>query len=422
MAVRIVHVESDTYPRVVPLAKDPRSLDVLLPFRIETDEPNVPIVSWRLEVEVNGRSWSSRVRMRRIREGFADWLRGQMQRLGQFQFEHLPYYLGLDAAIRTGRTQYLEARLPGVPAGASVRYTLEVELGGGEPREVRSDTYSTYAVAPTFAHEHVRRVFIPKPGHALDAWVLYHRRTDDRDEIRVDVVDLLAEAHDGAPRPERPDLIVEVGQQVVDLRAPDPGLLPLVDVAADSVTFAVPRADDAPPRVVVTLPRDPGTVDLADRVGVGSARVMFVNFAIQGLNDLFADADDDYTPPRTYTQVTMRDEAASYSSRPGSGSTHVGDGYAFTIDAHRRYRLPQMWAMNGGLLDPARPRLPGRARRRCARDVRSRPARARRRRATAPIDCPTTRPRRTTTRSASAPRVWKRFSAQPGPVYYPDRA
>ena len=45
----------------------------------------------------------------------------------------------------------------------------------------------------------------------------------------------------------------------------------------------------------------------------------------------------------------MRDEAASYSSRPGSEENSVGDGYAFTIDAHRRYGIPQMWAMNGGL-------------------------------------------------------------------------
>jgi hypothetical protein len=349
MAARIVHVTSDTYPRVVPVPTDPDSLDVLLPFRIETDETHVPILSWRLDVDVDGRSWSSRVRMRRIREGFADWMRGQMQRLGQFQFEHLPYYVGLDDAIRTGRTQYLEARLPAVRAGASVRYTLEVELGGGE--EVRSGTFSTWAVAPTFEHDHVRRIHIPTPGRALDAWVLYHRRTDERDEIRVDVVDLLAEPHDGAPRPDRPDLVLEVGQRVVDLRTPDPGLVPLVDLGADSVTFAVPREGDTLPRVAVTHRGTRVPVDLAERVGVGRARVMFVNFAIQGLNDLFADADDDYTPPRTYTQVTMRDPAASYSSRPGSKERITGDGYGFTIDAHRRYGLPQMWAMNAGLLD-----------------------------------------------------------------------
>ena len=90
-------------------------------------------------------------------------------------------------------------------------------------------------------------------------------------------------------------------------------------------------------------------MDVAARVDVGTARVMFVNFAIQGLNDLFATPDDDYQPPRSYTKLTMRDEAASYSSRPGSEENSVGDGYAFTIDAHRRYGIPQMWAMNGGL-------------------------------------------------------------------------
>jgi hypothetical protein len=47
----------------------------------------------------------------------------------------------------------------------------------------------------------------------------------------------------------------------------------------------------------------------------------------------------------------MRDPAASYSSRPGSKESNTGDGYAFTLDAHRHYGIPQMWAMNGGLLD-----------------------------------------------------------------------
>ena len=58
---------------------------------------------------------------------------------------------------------------------------------------------------------------------------------------------------------------------------------------------------------------------------------MFVNFAIQGLNDYFATATTDYTPPRTYTQVTMRDEGAGFCSRPGSMEDSTGDGYAFTL-------------------------------------------------------------------------------------------
>ena len=47
-------------------------------------------------------------------------------------------------------------------------------------------------------------------------------------------------------------------------------------------------------------------------------------------------ADSDDTPPRTYTQVTMRDEDARFSSRPGSLEDSTGDGYAFTLEAHRR--------------------------------------------------------------------------------------
>jgi hypothetical protein len=340
MNARIVHFVPDSYPRVLA---GPSTLDVLLPFRIDTDDEDVPIVAYRLQAEVDGRSWSPRSRMRHIREGFADWMRGQMRTQGQFRFEHLPYYVGLDEALRTKRTQYLEARLPAVPAGAQVRYTLEVTFPGD--RTVSSATYTTVAVAPDFTRDDIRRIHIPGPGAALDAWVLYHRRTPDLDEIRVDVVDLFAH------RSDRPDLALQVGDRVIDLRAEQPDLLPLVDLSADSVTVAVPRTGDDLPPVIVTHHGKAVDVDLAERAEVGSARLVFVNFAIQGLNDLFATADDDYTPPRTYAQVTMRDPGASYSSRPGSKENSAGDGYAYTLDAHRHYGIPQMWAMNGGLLD-----------------------------------------------------------------------
>jgi hypothetical protein len=266
-----------------------------------------------------------------------------MRTQGQFRFEHLPYYVGLDAALGDGHTQYLEARLPAVPAGAQIEYALSVTFAEGT--EVHSADYTTVAVTPGFTREDIRRIHIPQPGAALDGWVLYHRRTGDRDEIRVDVVDLFAH------RQDRPDLALQVGDRTIDLRTPQPDPLPLVDLSADSVTVALPRSGDALPPVVVTHHGTAVDVDLSAPADVGRARVVFVNFAIQGLNDLFATADDDYTPPRTYAQVTMRDPAASYSSRPGSKESNTGDGYAFTLDAHRHYGIPQMWAMNGGLLD-----------------------------------------------------------------------
>lgn len=340
MNAGIVHFTPDAYPRVV--AGPAGSLDVLLPFRIENSERGARIVTHRLQVEVDGRSWSTRARMRHIRKGFANWMRHHMRTHGQFRFEHLPYYVGLDNALDCGHTQYLEARLPAVPAGAQIRYTLSVTFAQGP--EVHSAAYTTVAVAPDFTRDDIQRIFIPQPGGALDAWVLYHRRTPDRDEIRVDVVDLFAH------RQDRPDLALQIGDRMIDLRTPQPDPLPLVDLSADSVTVAVPRAGDLPPVVVTHHGRAVG-VDLAAPADAGRARVVFVNFAIQGLNDLFATADDDYTPPSTYAQVTMRDPAASYSSRPGSKESNTGDGYAFTLDAHRHYRIPQMWAMNGGLLD-----------------------------------------------------------------------
>ena len=76
------------------------------------------VTGWHLDVEVDGRSWVSRVRTRRLRAGLADALRDRMARTGVFTFDHLPYYAGLhDDDIRAGRAVYLECRVPGVRAG-----------------------------------------------------------------------------------------------------------------------------------------------------------------------------------------------------------------------------------------------------------------------------------------------------------------
>jgi hypothetical protein len=348
MADRIVHFTLDTLPRVVSDPNAPSVLELVVPFRIETDDPKLHLVSRRFTVEIDGRSWSTRARVRQISYGLADWLRGQMETQGRFRFEQLPYYLGFDARLAGGRTAYLEARVPGVPPGAEARYSLDVTLRHDLGTRVASTrSYLTHAVSPGFGRGEIKRIFIPKPGAAQDAWVLYHRRTARADEFRIDLLDLQAE--DSGPM--LVDLAVRIGDRIIDLRAADPAELPLVDISADSVTFSVPRTGDAFPPVEVTHRRNaPVAVNLAREQNVGKARVMFVNFAIQGLNDLFAGPDDDYDPPRTYTQVTMRDEAASFSSRPGSRENHIGDGYAFTLDAHRRFGIPQLWAMNGGLL------------------------------------------------------------------------
>ena len=343
---RIEHFTTDTLPRVLTGSAGSPTLDLVLPFRVDVGDPGLRVVGWDLDVAVDGRAGASTVQTRRLPDRLVPTLWERMARTGVFSFDHLPYYAALkDDEIRAGRATYLECRVPRLRPGARVRYSLTVTLArGGDRTVVRTPAWTTHAVDPRFTRGDIRRIFTPGAFHAAEAWVLHHRRAGGLDQIRIDVADL-------GGTPEQVDLVVQVGNTTVDLKAARYPTLPLVDVSADSVTFAVPNDDPELPAVAVSYRgAEPEPVDLAGRVGVGEARLMFVNFAIQGLNDLFALPDDDYDPPRTYTQVTMRDEAASYSSRPGSRETSAGDGYAFTLAAHRRYRIPQMWAMNGGLL------------------------------------------------------------------------
>ena len=80
-------------------------------------------------------------------------------------------------------------------------------------------------------------------------------------------------------------------------------------------------------------------------------RVMFIHYCMQGLNDLFELPHKSYSPPRTYTQITMRDELAKYSSRPNSDEGQVGDGYLYTLESHRRNNgIRYLWTFNGGIL------------------------------------------------------------------------
>jgi hypothetical protein len=142
-----------------------------------------------------------------------------------------------------------------------------------------------------------------------------NRRAAGLDQFRIDVADL-------GWVPERGELVVQVGDTIVDLAAGRYPTLPLVDVAADSVSFAVAHDGNGLPPVTVRY-RGGATVpvDLAARVGVGTARVMFVNFAIQGLNDLFATPDDDYQPPRSYTRSPCATRPRATAAAPAARRT-----------------------------------------------------------------------------------------------------
>ena len=193
MPLTITHFTTDSLPRVVAGAAGTSALDVLLPFRVDLDDPALAVTGWSLDVEVDGRSWGSRVRTRRLRPGLAGALRERMARTGVFTFDHLPYYAGLhDDDVRAGRAAYLECRVPGVPPGAAVTYTLSVTVcrDGGQPRTLTTPTLTLHAVDPRFTRDDVRRIFSPGAFHAGEAWVLHHRRAGGLDQFRIDVADL----------------------------------------------------------------------------------------------------------------------------------------------------------------------------------------------------------------------------------------
>jgi hypothetical protein len=339
----LVHFTFDTFPRVGP-GRVAGERTVWAPFRVDTGGHT--LLSGHLVASVDGRSWSARTRTRRVRPEFVDGLRKRQERAGMFDFTALPPYLEMLDRMGSG-VEYLEGQLSGVPEGAQVSYAMEATLRtpDGDEIEIRSPVYSLRAVQPAFTEAHVRRTYIPVPGDAPNAWVLMHRRDDRFDHVRIDVLGLRTDPD------ERVALTATIGTSSYSLRSADLTDLPLVDMAADSITFSVPRDGDPPPVTIAWNTGARQTVDLTAEADAGRARVMFINFAIQGLNDYFAVPDTEYQPPRTYAQVTMRDEEATFSSRPGSRENGIGDGYGFTLDAHRRYGIPQMWAMNGGLID-----------------------------------------------------------------------
>ena len=345
-AVPVIHFQPDTLPRV---ERDPGGarVDLVLPFRFTVDIPD-PATTWVLRARVNGNACEG-IAPTTVTRALVQSLRDAMQRDGMFDFDRLAPYLAMEKHLDSA--SYVEYRVPGIQPGVHVTYVLEpADPQAGSP----TSTYGIYALAPEFGRADIRRIHADDVMHPEGAWVLYHQRATSLHHVRIDVATLVQDPDTNLRDNGIADLVVTIGDHTVDLRDTRITELPIVDLAADSVVVTVPADGDAPlGPVTVRYLGQPGVeVDPNATVDVGRARAMFVNFAIQGLNDYFVKPDELYTPARTYTQVTMRDEKATFSSRPGSPENPkdpVGDGYAFTLQAHRRYGIKQMWAMNGGL-------------------------------------------------------------------------
>jgi hypothetical protein len=259
--------------------------------------------------------------------------------------------------------QYYEAVVKNIPLGKKVTYSIKILALTGSVKLLPSTSdhkYTIHATIPNFEYQHIFAVHYDKnPTSINKTFALYYKEDDTHHHIRVDFIDF-AEANSSgldfrlkindrdytlSHVPFRPD---------DNLLNPDqlPSLL-LINPFADYITVSIPKAELPEVTTVQWRGKD---YNVRDRDNVGQARIMFIHFCNQALNDLFEVPNKNYEPPRSFIQLTMRDDLAVYSSRPNSEenfNTSGGiesDGYLYTLDSHRKHQIPYLWAFNGGVL------------------------------------------------------------------------
>jgi hypothetical protein len=228
-----------------------------------------------------------------------------------------------------------------------------------DPGLVATSAFTLRASAPAFGPDSLVAVHpapgdLPRNTDGLDRWVLLKSEERGFLHLRLDVLSTIMDNRGARPpiRMQAGDVVVDLGD-ARDQRGPEERVrLPLLDRESDCVLLTVP-ADAVPARTVDVRSGGGGQEPEHIRLDVKPlrrVRFAIVNFAIQGHNDLFAEPRGPYEPPRTYMQLTMRDERGVWSSRPGSTEDGEPDGYALTLGAHRHYKIPAMWAFNAGVL------------------------------------------------------------------------
>jgi hypothetical protein len=254
-----------------------------------------------------------------------------------------PYRLPLSRLDRGNR--YHEVAIRDVVPGTEIEYRITVIADGVEP--VALGPYSVLVTAPEFGPEHMiggRVGSLVDPG---PAWIGHVRHDDGVTHVRIDLDDIPAEG--------TVPLRIGIGGVWYEVNPADVhrnprGRVPFVDWYADTVTVSAPDPDRRP----VVVDAYGRMVDEAAAGGRGRARLLVAHFCIQAVNDLLEVPFDGapkgvYGPPRTYMQVTMRDEDGLYSSRPGVDKPN-GGGYVDGLTMHRRFGVPYHLALNGGVL------------------------------------------------------------------------
>ena len=246
-----------------------------------------------------------------------------------------PYTLISQQSVDT----YYEAVVQGLPARFLVDYTFHVTWDNGVKKSLGK--FHVRASSPSFLPDDVVGGRLGgRDGERF--WIGHVQREPGWAHVRVDLDDI-----GDAP----PDVRIVVGGREFDvdadlvLHADRLPWLPFLDPYVDTVTVSVPAAADDPVSIEVD-----GREMVVEGPTFGRTRLLFAHFAIQGLNDLLETPITGYDPPRTYMQITMQDEQALMSSRPGFEENADPDGYAYGLDLHRRFGVKYHLVVNGGLL------------------------------------------------------------------------
>ncbi len=354
------HNDRHTLPRVCPAADGagagghpgPSTVTVHLPFRVP--RAGAAGVRPRLVACWGGRRVTLSAAPSadgELREITPAWLEGvNTGQRGRARAPELRPYLGMWDELVRGGSRFFEARLDAVPAGAAVHYDLVVDPDDGDPDEL---SWLLYASSPRWSFDDIIATHTPPDLAGEYSWIAYHQEADGLHHVRIDVADI--DQH-------LPALCVAIGEQRWHFADPARVRRPvaLIDRDNDHVLVSTPADGPMGPLTITTMDAAAGHHDeripdvaRAHRAPnfVGSANLMLVHFAIQALNDLLESPFTDYQDgPRTYLALTMRDECGVRSSRPLSPENGIGDGYALTLAAHERTRVPHLWTFNAGLL------------------------------------------------------------------------
>lgn len=262
------------------------------------------------------------------------------------------------------RQRYFEVVLSDLPAGTLLRCTATVvqpETGA----QATSTPTGLWLVAPEFSADDVvaTRTFPLEEPRDDQWWVLMRREDDDFEHLRLD----LLKTHNLERRLLASNLApvrLTLDGQTYDPSAPPtigPGPVEesfvgvRVDRSTDSVLVTRRRPANPTSSITVTTRADGSEPDshpvlLAGARAPRPVALMVVAYAIQGLNDLFAEPLDRYDPPRSFAEVAYSDDKALFSGRPESAENNMADGYRYVLTAQRDYAVPAVWAFNAGAL------------------------------------------------------------------------